>query len=289
MTKPLLPPIFRPAMTAILESLYPKKQCCAFCGRYWHGSKLSAGLCPSCLLEWRRFRQGTVICPLCGSFDSGDPCQGPCADGIDGVSDRLGGLSAIYASVPYTGMYRQRIMAFKYNGAKQMAMPFGFLMAEAWREGQNREGQNQMLPRNDRPPAFLFPRRKASQTVAPCLVPVPMHPEKEKLRGYNQSRLLAEAVSGETGFHVAELLRRSQMGQMQAGLDKTHRKTSLDQVFQWREQSKQKPGPAIIVDDVVTTGATLECCAQLLLRQGYGPVWGLTFGGGSGWALRHPA
>jgi predicted amidophosphoribosyltransferase len=72
---------------------------------------------------------------------------------------------------------------------------------------------------------------------------------------------------------------------MQAGLDKRQRQKALDQVFQWADGTDPRPGPAILVDDVVTTGATLESCGSILRERGYGPIWGLTFAGGSGLSM----
>jgi predicted amidophosphoribosyltransferase len=115
-----------------------------------------------------------------------------------------------------------------------------------------------------------------------------MHRDKEAQRGYNQSRLLADSISKETGFPVEELLCRPVAGQMQAGLDKSRRRKALDHVFQWSGSVKQDPGPAVIVDDVVTTGATLESCARILKQHGFQPIWGLTFAGGSGEKARNP-
>jgi len=97
---------------------------------------------------------------------------------------------------------------------------------------------------------------------------------------------LAREVSWETGFPVVELLSRPHPGHVQASLDKHQRQNALHQVFQWAEQPGRLPGPVIIVDDVVTTGATLETCAKILSERGYGPIWGLTFTGGSGFGVK---
>jgi len=251
--------ILRAAGYGLIENLFPQKKSCLFCGRHWYGSKLSAGLCPLCLIRWRQFRRETGICPLCGSFDSGDPCRGPCAVYRERGYAKKRSLAAIYAAAPYTGVYRQRIMAFKYNGQPQLAAPLAFLMAAAWRESGN-------------------PVRK------PYLVPVPMHREKQETRGYNQSKLLALALSRETGFPVTELLSRPHVGQVQAGLNRWQRQTALEQVFRWAGTVGHEPGPGpvILVDDVLTTGATLDSCGRILADHGCEPVWGLTFAGGIG-------
>ena len=247
----------------LIEELYPRRVSCVFCGRHWSGDRLQAGLCPACLYKWRQQRRDSVICPVCGSFDSGDPCTGPCADSPGIWPARIGSLTGIVAASPYSGVYRQRVMSLKYEKAAELAKPLACLMASAWAQDAHRE--------HIRP--------------APLLVPVPIHKLKEEQRGYNQSLLLARALSRETGYRVEELLWRPAPGQVQAGLDKRQRQKALADAFRWRPVSggKARPaGPAIIVDDVVTTGATLEHCGAILREQGYGPLWGLTFAGGSG-------
>ncbi len=264
-----------------MESLFPQTHSCLFCGGRIQGSRLSAGLCPQCLLDWLHLLQNSVLCPLCGSFNSGQPCQGPCGGRQE--SGKLGSLTGVAAAVPYTGLYRQRVMAFKYNGRQELALPMGFLMAKAWRAGRGRQ---------------LSTETKAGL----CLVPVPMHQDKEAARGYNQSRLLAQVLSRQLELPVAELLWRPLPGRVQAGLDKKERRQALDQVFQWAGRGggkaagrgsagaggKRRLSAAIIVDDVVTTGATLESCGRILEQQGYNPVWGLTFAGGSSAGIKYP-
>lgn len=190
----------------------------------------------------------------------------------------MGSLDSTSAAAPYTGLYRQQMMAFKYNGRRELALPMGFLMAKTWQEGRGR----QLAPGS-----------------GICLVPVPMHQAKEAARGYNQSRLLAEVISRQLKLPVQELLWRPLPGQVQASLDKKQRRQALDQVFQWAGAGAgvktESPGSGrrrysavILVDDVVTTGATLESCGQILQQQGYNPIWGLTFAGGSGSGIKYP-
>ena len=296
--------ILRATGYTLIESLFPQKKSCMFCGRFWYGSKLSAGLCPLCLIRWRQFRLQAKICPMCGSFDSGDPCRGPCATyRARGAQSRS--LAAVYTAAPYTGLYRQRVMAFKYNGQPQLARPLAYVMAEAWREGGagaygdgagsrgsdaggQGSGAGGSRDSGSRDSGSREGGRRDSGCIGrrPCLVPVPMHRDKQEARGYNQSRLLAEALSRETGLVVAELLSRPRLGQMQAGLDRRERQTALDQVFQWAGPEGYRPGPVILVDDVITTGATLDSCGQILARQGCGPIWGLAFAGGIGAGAR---
>ena len=103
------------------------------------------------------------------------------------------------------------------------------------------------------------------------LVPVPLHPRKERERGYNQSRLLADCLVplGGGATHVEELLRRVIDTETQTAFDRRTRHENLKNAFALR------PGAAInralryiLVDDVFTTGSTLNACAAVLRRAG---------------------
>lgn len=115
------------------------------------------------------------------------------------------------------------------------------------------------------------------------LVPVPLHPRKERERGYNQTRFLAEemARAAGAGTRVEELLRRVVDTQTQTNLDRAQRRANLKNAF------ALAPGAAItesqsyiLIDDVFTTGSTLNACAGVLRRAGCLKVDVLTFGHG---------
>lgn len=115
------------------------------------------------------------------------------------------------------------------------------------------------------------------------LVPVPLHPRKERERGYNQSRELAQAVAARlgAGTGVAGLLRRVADTQTQTNLDRDQRRANLKNAF------ALAPGVVItsdsryvLLDDVFTTGSTLNACAAVLRRAGAVNVDVCTFGHG---------
>ena len=120
------------------------------------------------------------------------------------------------------------------------------------------------------------------------LVPVPLHPRKERERGYNQGRLIAECLAnaaggGKAGVHIEMLLRRVRDTVSQTALDRTRRQANLKKAF------AMAPGARIdaslryvIVDDVFTTGATLNSCAKVLRRAGgrHAKIDVITFGHG---------
>jgi ComF family protein len=103
------------------------------------------------------------------------------------------------------------------------------------------------------------------------LVPVPLHPRKERERGYNQSRLLAEcfAAAGGAGTRVAEPLRRLIDTPTQTALDRRTRQANLKNAFALRSGAAINPTEHyVLIDDVFTTGSTLNACAAVLRRAG---------------------
>jgi len=103
------------------------------------------------------------------------------------------------------------------------------------------------------------------------LVPVPLHPRKERERGYNQSQLLAEALARAVGggTRVEALLRRSTDTQTQTAFDRRTRQANLKNAFALAGGASLIPGEHyILVDDVFTTGSTLNSCALTLRRAG---------------------
>ena len=115
------------------------------------------------------------------------------------------------------------------------------------------------------------------------LVPVPLHPRKQRHRGYNQAALLAEelAQAAGGGARVEFLLRRATDTQTQTAFDRRTRMANLKNAFALARGAKLNPDlPYILVDDVFTTGSTLNSCARTLRRGGALNVNVVTFGHG---------
>jgi ComF family protein len=115
------------------------------------------------------------------------------------------------------------------------------------------------------------------------LVPVPLHPRKERERGYNQSALIAErlARAAAGGTAVASLLRRAVDTQTQTAFDRRTRQANLKNAFALRKGVSLNPAQHyLLVDDVFTTGSTLNGCARVLRRGGCLNLDGVTFGHG---------
>jgi ComF family protein len=115
------------------------------------------------------------------------------------------------------------------------------------------------------------------------LVPVPLHPRKERERGYNQSALiagcLAEVAGGETC--VRPLLRRTVDTASQTSFDRRTRRQNLKNAFALGRRAVINPEQHyVLVDDVFTTGSTLNSCALVLRRAGGLNLDVVTFGHG---------
>jgi ComF family protein len=104
---------------------------------------------------------------------------------------------------------------------------------------------------------------------ADCLVPVPLHPSKLRQRGYNQSTLLANGIS--EGCHIPveeKLLFRNTYTTSQTKKGRWARWENVGSVFGVHEPEKLQGRHIALIDDVITTGATIEACAQTLIAQG---------------------
>lgn len=100
---------------------------------------------------------------------------------------------------------------------------------------------------------------------ADALIPVPLHPKKEFLRGYNQSKMLAQGIGAEMQLPVrTDLLYRVQFSESQTRKNRQSRWENTQGDFEVRLKGKPELQHVVIVDDVVTTGSTLETCIQLL-------------------------
>ena len=108
------------------------------------------------------------------------------------------------------------------------------------------------------------------------IMPVPLHPARERERGYNQSGLLARRLSKRVGVPVAESgLQRIPATAVQMELDAAQRRLNVAGAFACVGPAVRQKRVAVI-DDVCTTGATLDACAAALLQAGAASVFGLT-------------
>lgn len=97
------------------------------------------------------------------------------------------------------------------------------------------------------------------------LVPVPLHPKKERIRGYNQSQAIAEGMAHHIRRHVADMnLFRRTFSQSQTRKGRYERWENVNELFGVKAPEAFEGKHILLIDDVVTTGSTLEACAQTL-------------------------
>ncbi|MEY3418177.1 MAG: hypothetical protein RL060_2289 [Bacteroidota bacterium] len=126
--------------------------------------------------------------------------------------------------------------------------------------------------KNNQDLAFYMGKRMGSAmfdyqfTDYDAIIPVPLHPTKLKLRGYNQSELLAKGMAEVSGLPLlVDVLKKTSASQSQTQKSRFARWTNVETVFEAHE--KVKGMKIILVDDVLTTGATLMACAESLLQK----------------------
>ncbi len=102
------------------------------------------------------------------------------------------------------------------------------------------------------------------------VVPVPLHPKKQKVRGFNQSELIARGISEETGWALdTESLIRTINNPTQTKKSRLERHQNVKGVFTLNNFDRHRCQHVLIVDDVVTTGSTLESCIVAFQKTGY--------------------
>jgi ComF family protein len=201
----------------------------------------TAGVCRSC---WAGIRP--ILPPLCDrcggpfrSYPGGDPpffCF-PCRK-------RPPRFHRCRSLGSYQGTLRKLLHRFKFDGRREIGPVLGSLMAVGLRLQMPERGWD-------------------------AVVPVPLHRSRQRQRGFNPAGLLARAAGRSLGLPVSyRLLRRPRPTPPQTGLPRRQRLRNVRGAFQVRRRSQVRDLCILIVDDVVTTGATAGECARTLLRAG---------------------
>lgn len=112
------------------------------------------------------------------------------------------------------------------------------------------------------------------------LIPVPLFKTRERKRGYNQALLLAERVARATGQPLEQSIKRIRNTPPQAQLSRENRLKNLRDAFCFKGKSPIANKKVILIDDVCSTGATLNECAKVLRQQGVKQIWGLVLARG---------
>jgi len=199
-------------------------------------------------------------CPGCGA--EGPPLCASCATALDARLDLPAGIAIGLPSdvpapllqlewcAPFTGVVRTALHELKYSGEQRLAGPLGAAIARRWQ------------------------RVGAGGDV---FVPVPVHADRRRRRGYDQAELIARVAAADLNLPCAAILERSRATIAQFDLDRAARAVNVTGAFRLKRDGGAAPpepgGPLagrwiVLVDDVVTTGASLAACAVPLIEAG---------------------
>ena len=233
------------AWQRVLEALFPPR--CGGCGAFSR-----AVFCARCASELR-----AIV----------DPCCQNCGRVFDPLA-RGDAICALCRQHPphferaracwiFQGPVRRAIHRFKYNRRYALAPRLAQLMSET-------PGAR----------ALLF------DWQPDCLVPVALHASRARARGFNQSALLARELGLRCDVRALEVLQRTRRTPPQVGLDLKARRRNVRAAFAvdetlWRHQNLAG-ARILLIDDVFTTGATIDECARILKQAGAGGVAALT-------------
>lgn len=204
-------------------------------------------VCDNC--AWQLIVDPQPGCLRCGRQGYRRQQCGRCADLFPSP------LRQVRAGFRYEGPMRRAIQRFKYNGEYQRGYDLGQRLA-----------------------ASVVRDRLLPVTRIDAIVPVPLHRRRFRSRGFNQSDILARCVSSELQIPVVYPVQRLRNTTPQVGLRSDQRLENLEDAFgiDVDEHPDLSGARMLIVDDVMTTGATISAVASTLANAGSGDLFGLT-------------
>ena len=198
-----------------------------------------AFLCRSCCEELPR--AGGPRCDRCWLPLSGESCWRCAARPL--ALDRL---RCVWR---YEGKVRRLVRDFKFRGFSCLALPLAGLLQASYVQ---------------------------HSLDADAVVPVPLHARRRRERGFDQALLLAKSLGQAMGLPVLDALERTRYDQPQSGLTRGQRLSNVEGAFRVRRPSTISGRHILLIDDVATTGATLDACALELHSAGAAGVSALT-------------
>lgn len=225
--------------TPILDLIYPRR--CPMCQDIVKPNLQNSRICPDCQEQLPYLQP--PYCLKCGKEVAKEE-QEYCYDCMKLPKHFKKG----YPLLRYQGDCRKGMEAFKYHNRREYAQIYGELLAEHY----GAEFQSLVLD---------------------AILPVPVHPHKKRMRGYNQAELLAKELSRRIGLpYYPDYLLRVVDTVPQKELNDRQRLRNLKNAFVLKENHVELR-KVLLVDDIYTTGATIEACTDILIEQGVEEVY----------------
>ena len=237
----------------LLDFLFPRR--CLGCGRW------GRYFCEDCLKTIKPFKK--QICPVCGKPAISGKTHALCQ-----TKYSLDGLISIF---PYEGAIKEAITKLKYKFVTDLAEELVALIVQIIKESDSKRFN--LLKR-------MIKRNRADEGDESVLVPVPLHPRRERWRGFNQAEFLGRMLAEKSNWQVqTDILVRRRYTKPQVKLKGKKRKKNVKGAFEISPKVSHFSFLAsnfLIFDDVWTTGSTLKECGNVLKRAKVKKVWGLT-------------
>lgn len=233
----------------LIECIYPP--CCPFCDQVLQKKERVYGLCRGCQKELVYITND--FCAKCGKrIDSGQ--EEFCMDCVR-QKHMYDQARSIFS---YQGRTREAMYRFKKKNRREYAGYFGKEICQ-------------------------MRRRWILSLQVDLLIPVPMHPSNVRMRGYNQAQLLAEVIGRELNLPVSsQILQKTGRTQAQKELDRNQRRKNLEHAFTVPAEKRNvlQGKNVLLVDDIYTTGATVDAAAKVLKQAGAAHVYVVTVASG---------
>ncbi|KKR80768.1 MAG: hypothetical protein UU73_C0002G0087 [Candidatus Daviesbacteria bacterium GW2011_GWA1_41_61] len=238
----------------LVDLLFPKF--CAGCG------KVGTYLCNKCLWD---IQQTDLVCPQCERLSVGGLTHPLCK--------RRYGLDGLWSLGIYQDPLRKIIQKLKYKFVKDVGETLISLTLKYWVK---------FTPQ-------LLEELKKDQGEGWVVIPVPLHPKRQRFRGFNQSAQLGKLLAQKIGLDYQEVLKRIKYTKPQVGLKGKERRENLKNAFEI-DPSPSLPDQddklcsknytqlvnCLLIDDVWTTGSTIKECCYVLKKAGAQKVWAIT-------------
>jgi competence protein ComFC len=204
-------------------------------------------LCADCEAKLAR-----IVPPFCAKcsepFDGAITTTFSCAN----CAHRALYFDAAVSAYRSRGIARHVILNFKYGRQIHLRHLVGRWLLAAFDDSRLRERRFDMI------------------------VPVPLHPARQRQRGFNQAALLAERLGPHLGVAVRPVLQRVRFTTTQTAFDRAERIQNLRHAFRLRKNADVRKLDVLLIDDVLTTGSTLSECARVLKKSGARSVYAAT-------------